>query len=170
MWTKTEFCVFINFSHSEVTTGPNYCCCIAVMQIQAETQSNIIYELQWTNEHTSLWKIYLSHFILERVDVSVGCERWVETHILRERTYIFFQKPGVPTFAPTWQLVRDASGRLHDPRSTVILCTQSKSDRVILITWSPSGYTRYVPDCPDRAVIFLFTNQNVTVCQSTRGH
>ena len=43
-----------------------------------------------------LIKIYLSHFILERVDVSVVCERWVERHILRERTsssHIFFQVP-----------------------------------------------------------------------------
>ena len=41
-------------------------------------------------------KIYLSHFILKRVDVSVMCERWVERHILRERTssHIFFQEPG----------------------------------------------------------------------------
>ena len=41
-------------------------------------------------------KIYLSHFILERVDVSAVCGRWVERHILRERTssHIFFQEPG----------------------------------------------------------------------------
>ena len=33
------------------------------------------------NERTHLFiKIYLSHFILERVDVSVVCERWVERH------------------------------------------------------------------------------------------
>ena len=32
------------------------------------------------NERTHLFiKIYLSHFILERVDVSVVCERWVKT-------------------------------------------------------------------------------------------
>ena len=32
------------------------------------------------NERTHFFiKIYLSHFILERVDVSVVCERWVET-------------------------------------------------------------------------------------------
>ena len=39
-----------------------------------------------------------------------------------------------------------------------------------LITWSLSGYTPVLPECPGRAVIFLFTNQNVTACQSTRGH
>ena len=42
-----------------------------------------------------------------------------------------------------------------------------------LTTWSsssiPSGYTPVRPECPD-TVIFLFTNQNVTANQSTRGH
>ena len=38
------------------------------------------------NEWTHFFiKIYLSHFILERVDVSVVCERWVERHIYSER-------------------------------------------------------------------------------------
>ena len=50
------------------------------------------------NERTHFFiKIYLSHFIIERVDVSVVCEKWVERHILRERissSHIFFQEPG----------------------------------------------------------------------------
>ena len=50
------------------------------------------------NERTHFFiKIYLSHFILERVDVSVVCERWVERYILRERTsssHILLQGPG----------------------------------------------------------------------------
>ena len=50
------------------------------------------------NERTHFFiKIYLSHFIFERVDVSVVCERWVERHILRERTsssHIYFREPG----------------------------------------------------------------------------
>ncbi len=38
------------------------------------------------NERTHFFiKMYLSHFILERVDVSVVCERWVERHIYSER-------------------------------------------------------------------------------------
>ena len=49
------------------------------------------------NERTHFFiKIYLSNFILEKVDVSVVYERWVERHILRERTcssHIFFQEP-----------------------------------------------------------------------------
>ena len=72
---------------------------------------------------------------------------------------------GVPTLAPPCKLVRDIADRLRVPRSTPILSTLSKSDRVVLITWSPSGYTPVVPECPDRSV--LFTNHNLTACQST---
>ena len=72
----------------------------------------------------------------------------------------------VSTLAPPCKLVRDASDRLRVPRSTAILNTQSKSDRVVLITWSPSGYTPVRPECPNSTV--LFTNHNVTACQSTR--
>ena len=41
--------------------------------------------------------MYVSDFILERVNVSVVRERWVERHILRVRTsssHIFFEEPG----------------------------------------------------------------------------
>ena len=79
----------------------------------------------------------------------------------------FSRSQGVPMLSPPCKLIRDASDWLHVPRSTVILCTLSKSDRVVLITWS-SSYTPVVPECPDRAV--LFTNRNVITCQSTRGH
>ena len=79
-----------------------------------------------------------------------------------------FRSQGVPTLAPPRKLVRDASGQLRVPRLTAILCTLSKSDRMVLITWPPSGYTPVVTDCPDCAV--LFTNHNVTACQSTWGH
>ena len=56
---------------------------------------------------------------------------------------------GMPTPAPTCELVRDASARLRVPCSTAISCTLSKSDRVVLITWSPSGYTPVRPKWPD---------------------
>ena len=45
------------------------------------------------NERTHYIKIYPSDFTLEKVDVSVVCERWVERHIVRVRTFsshIFF--------------------------------------------------------------------------------
>ena len=123
------------------------------------------------NERTNtlLYKKYISHTLFLKGLMFLWCVRDGWRDILRERTtssHIFFQ--GVPTLAPPCKLVRDASGRLRVPRSIAILCTQSKSDRLVLITWSPSSYTPVRPECPDRAV--LFTNHNVTACQSTRGH
>ena len=118
------------------------------------------------NEPTHVFiKIYLSHLILERVDISAVCERWVERLLLPISSS---RSQWVPTLAPFFKLVRDASDRLRIPRLTAILCTLSKSDRVVLITWSPSGYTPVRPECPDRAV--LFTNHNVIACQSIWGH
>ena len=90
------------------------------------------------NERTHFFiKIYLSHFILERVGVSVVCERWVERHILRERKLLSIsssRSQGVPTLVSSCKLVRDASDRLRVPHSTAILFTLSKSDSVLLIT------------------------------------
>ena len=82
--------------------------------------------------------------------------------------YLIPEARGCQRLHPPCKLVIDASDRLHVPRSTGILSTLSKSNGVVLITWSPSGYTPVVTKCPDRAV--LFTNHNMTACQSTRGH
>ena len=102
------------------------------------------------NERTHFFiKIYLSHFILERVDVSVVYERWVERHIPRERTsssHIFFRESGGANACTPLQARQRPSDRLRVPRTTEILCTRSKSDRVVLITWSPSGYTPVRPE------------------------
>ena len=72
-----------------------------VVYQHTNTSGNIIkHNLQTSmNERTHFFiKIYLSHFILERVDVFVVCERWVERHMLRAGTssfsHIFFQEPG----------------------------------------------------------------------------
>ena len=73
----------------------------------------------------------------------------MERHILRESYYFFFRGPGGANACTPYKLVRDASDWLHVPSSTAILCTLSKSNRVVLITWSPSGYTPVVPECPD---------------------
>ena len=93
---------------------------------------NIIKHNLQTSMNKQNTQIYLSHFILERVDVSVVCERWVARHILRERTsssHIFFEgSKGVPTLIPPCKLIRDASDQLHVPRLTPIHCTLSKSD------------------------------------------
>ena len=54
---------------------------------------------------------------------------------------------------------------------TKVIDTLTQEDfhgaHVVLITRSPFRYTLVRPECPDRAV--LFTNHNVTACQSTRG-
>ena len=73
---------------------------------------------------------------------------------------------GLPTLAPPCKLVRDASDRLRIPRSTAILRNLSKTDCVVLITWSPSGYPPVRPEYPDSTV--LFTNHNVTACKFTQ--
>ena len=75
-----------------------------------------------------------------------------ETYNQKGEFFFLYLLPGargVPTLAPPCKLVRDASDRLRVPRSTVILCTLSKSNRVVLITWSPSGYTPVRPEWPD---------------------
>ena len=56
------------------------------------------------------------------------------------------------------KLVRDACDRLRVFRSTAILCTLSKSDRVVHITWSPSGYTLVQPkwhDTPSSSCLLI---------------
>ena len=114
------------------------------------------------NERTHFFiKIYLSHFILERLDVSVVCERWVERHILKEEDVFFpYLLPGAKgaNACTPCKLVRDASDRLRVPRSTVILCTLSVCDCRVLITWSPSGYTpvrRKWPDAPSSSSLLI---------------
>ena len=150
---------------------------ILLYRCNTDTSGNIIkHNLRISmNEQTQFFiKIYLSHFILKRVDVSVACERWVVRHILRERTsssYMFFQDArGCQRLHPLASSSETPQFGCVSFRSTLILCTLSKSDHVVLITWSPSRYTPIAPDCPDCDVIFLFTNQNVTACQSTWGH
>ena len=114
------------------------------------------------NEQTHFFmKIYLSHFILEKVWEMGG-----ETYTQREDFFPYLL-PRARRYQRLHPLVSSAettSVRLRVPRSTAILCTLSKSHRVVLITWSPSGYT---PAVPDRAVLF---NIHMTACQSTLGH
>ena len=74
---------------------------------------------------------------MERVDVSVMCEMGGETYTQREDFFFPYLLPGargVPMLAFPCKLVSDASDQLHVPRSTVILCTLSKSDCMVLIT------------------------------------
>ena len=123
------------------------------------------------NERTQFFiKIYLSLFILERVDVSVVCERWVERHILRERnssSYMFFREPGVLTLAPPCKLVRDdLIGCVSDTRLRFsALCLK-------LTVWFLSRDLLPVTLLlyPRAPITLLFSKQNMTACQSTRGH
>ena len=100
------------------------------------------------------------------------CSVWEmggETYTQREDFFFPYLFPGARGCQRLHPLAsRDTSDRLCVLRSIAILCTQSKSDRMVLIMWSPSSYIPVVPECPDRAV--LFTNHNMTAFQSTRGH
>ena len=61
------------------------------------TSGNIIkYNLRTSmNDRTHFFiKIYLSHVILERVDVSMVCERWVETYTQRGDFFFPYLLPG----------------------------------------------------------------------------
>ena len=72
-----------------------------IVEYYAYTYTNISGNIIKHNLRTSMKerthffiKIYLSHFILERVYVSVVCERWVERHILRGDFFLYLL-PGV---------------------------------------------------------------------------
>ena len=98
------------------------------------------------NEWTHFFiKICFSHTLFLKGFMFLWCVRDEWRNIYPERGLLLpissSRSLGVPTLASSCLLVRDASGRLRVPRSTVILCTVSKSDRVVLITSSPSGYT-----------------------------
>ena len=115
--------------------------------------------------------IYIYHTLFTKGLMLLWCVRDGWKDIYSERVLLLpissSWSQGVPKLAPPCKLVRDASGRQRVLRSTDSL-PLFRSDCVVLITWSPSVYTPVVPECPDRVV--LFTNHNVTACQSTRGH
>ena len=117
------------------------------------TASTVLYSRN-TNTSGNIIKYNLRTSMNERTHFSVK----IYLILYSRKGWCFF----FPTVAPPCKLVRDASVRLRVPRSTMILCTRSKSDRVGLITWFLSGYTPVVLKCPDRAL--LFTNLNVTAC------
>ena len=105
------------------------------------------------NEWTHFFiKIYLSHLTHERVDVFVVWEMDGDTYIQREDFFFPYLLPGArgcQRLHPLASSSETSSVRLRVHRSTVILCTSSKSDHAVFITWSPSGYTPVRPECPD---------------------
>ena len=161
-WSKYQTEVFCNLYWILVDLNMLY-------SHNRNTSGNIIKDdlrLQWTHFFI---KIYLSHFILKRVNVSVVCERWVERGLLIPISSSWSQE--VPVLAPPMQAV--SSDGLTLLISCVSLAWLRFSALCLNLTawfstmWSPSGYTSVVPKCPNCAV--LFTN-HVTACQSTQGH
>ena len=96
-------------------------------------------------------------------------DRWRDIS-QREDFFFWYLLPrarGLPTLASPWKLVRDTSARLRVPRSTAILCTLCKTDRVVLITWSSSGYTPVQPECPGAPSSFCLL---IKMWQLTKVH
>ena len=156
--------------------GPEYKAKLhLIMRPEFSWSGNVVYTHDLRNsmnERTHFFiKICISHTLFSKGLMFLWCVRDGWRHIYSERGLLPIfsaRSQGVSTLAHPCKLVRDASGQLRVPRSTAILCTLSKSHSAVLITWSPSGSTPVRPECPDRSV--LFTNQNVTACQSTWGH
>ena len=96
----------------------------------------MIYEF---NEQTNtlLYKNYISHTLFLKGLMLLWCVRDGWRDIYSEKGLLLpissSRSKGVPTPAPTCKLVRDIFCWLRVPRSTTILCTLSKSDRVVLI-------------------------------------
>ena len=116
-------------------------------------------------------KIYASNFILEKGWCFCGVwEMGGETYPKREDFFFPYLLQGARG-CQRLQPLQARQRRLWSAACPSLDCYSlhsPESDHVVLITWSPSGYTPVVPECPDRAV--LFTNQHVTAFQSTRGH
>ena len=121
------------------------------------------------DRNTFLYK-NISHFILVRdpqfvVSLEIDGETQIGDFFL---SHIFFWEPGGANACTPMRAVsseRPLIGCMS--HAQLPFSALSKSDPVVLITWSPSGYTPVVPDCSDHAA--LFTN-HVTACQSTWGH
>ena len=85
-------------------------------------------ELQRTNTLLYIY-IYIYHTLILKGLIFLWCVRDGWRGVNSEWGLLFpissSRSQGLPTLAPSCKLVRDASGRLRAPRSTVILCTLS---------------------------------------------
>ena len=115
----------------------------------------MIYEIQWIVE-TLLYKNISLILFSKGPQFVVGLrDRWRD--IYSERGLLVpYLLPGArgcerlyPHASSVVREVRDASDRLRVPGSTPDSLPLFKSDRVVLITWSPSGYTPVGSDCHD---------------------
>ena len=117
-------------------------CCIAVIQIQAETKWMIMNEFQWTNETRFFIITYVSIYsqqgplfvISKEIDGNTYTQRgdYFLSHIFFRKTAVAIVGTHLQTETPLIDCVFLARLRY------------SKSDHVVLITWSPSGYTPVV--------------------------
>ena len=93
-----------------------------------------------------------------------------KTYTQREDFFFPYLLPGArgcQLLHPLASSSETTSVRLRVPRSTAILCTMSKSERVVLITWSSSGYTPVRPECPDAP---SFSCLLIKMWQLTKAH
>ena len=111
------------------------------------------------------------HFFIKKGLMFLWCVRDGRRDICSERGLLLpissSRSQGVPTLAPPCKLVRDASDRLRVPprqrfSALYLNLTAWFSSRDLL----PVTHLLY----PSALITPLFTNQNVTACQSTRGH
>ena len=129
-----------------------------------------IYATQWTHE-TLLYK-YTSLILFSKggPQFVVSWEMDGETYTRREDFFFPYLLPGSRGYQclhPLASSSETTSDRLRVPRSTMILCTLTKSDPVVLITWSPSGYTPVVPDYPD---VLSYPCLLITAIQLVKAH
>ena len=146
-WLFFPFLICFKFFWCTRPSTQKGICCIAVKN----TSGNIIKHNLWTsmNERTLFFiKIYISHTLFSKGLIFLWCRRHGRRELYSKREGFFFPYllPGARGWQrldPPCKLVRDASDQLRVP------CSTPKSDRVVLITWSPSGYTPVRPECPD---------------------
>ena len=138
-------------------------------------------ELQWANETHFFMKIYLSRFILERGTQFVVSlwDTWRDIYSERELLLAPYLLPGTrechrlqPLASRISRDVRDAPHRLLIPGSTL---DSDRTDCLNLTAWFSYHEVSFrFLTCSTglhrRTAIPLFTNHNVTACQSTRGH
>ena len=104
-------------------------------------------------QNTLAYKIYITRFILEKGPQFVVSliDRWKDIYSERGLLHPIYSSGSlwVPTLAPPWKLVRDASDRPRVPRSIPDSLHLFKSDRVVLITWFCFRYTPVISKCSD---------------------
>ena len=132
----------------------------------------MIYELQWTNETHFFIKIYLSFYSQKAHTVCCKFrDRWRDIYSERGlllAPYLLPGSQGVPTLA--------LPSKPYRPRRLWSLRIPSDwTDCLNLTAWFSCHVVSFrLQTCstglPRRTAILLFTNHNVTACQSIRGH